>query len=158
MRIEKSELKYLFLSFILIAVMGILTNVSSIQAKISSWNPVTQFLTINLGLYAALFLLVKGFSVGSTGKKTWRGALGSILAFLSIDLIMPEYHVSIKEGLIAGGVFGASSTDYFFGYLLNHFIGLTGIALWVGVYFVSFTVLFLLGAFLIDNFIKNQIQ
>jgi hypothetical protein len=157
MKLEKSELKYLGLSYLLIIALAVVMGVKSIADSIDSWNPIMQFLILNIGIYFIVFFLIKGFSLGLGKKRLFAGALGSVFAFLSLDLLIPEYHINFAGQFLTGGQFSMSSTDYFMGYLYNHFLGISGTMLWILVYPVTFTILFFLGALLIDNFIKNQI-
>jgi hypothetical protein len=157
MKIEKSEIKYLFMSYIFIVLLAIISGVESIRNAVSIWNPVYQFLLLNLGLYFVFFFLIKGLSLGTGRHRVFVGAIGSVLAFMSLDLLLPEFHVAWNGTLIAGGIFGKSATDYFLGYLYSTLLNISGPLLWILVYPVTFTILFIIGAFLVDNFIKNQI-
>jgi hypothetical protein len=152
MSFEKSELKYLGFAVLAMIVLGIVINVPSINIAISGFNPIVQFLLLNLCLWFILFVAFKYISLGD--DFTWMGALGSLLMFAGVDLFLPEYHVTMN-GLIPGGVFGMSSTDYFFGYIFNTFFGISGFMLWVFVYPVMFVLIFGLGSLLFKNFIKN---
>jgi len=108
---QKSELIYLFLSIIGVTVLTSLILVPSFNTFISSLNPILQFLILNLGLYLIFILFIKGISLKK--KRIWEGALGTIVSFMAVDLILPEYH-ALPSGLIPGGLFGTSSVDYFF--------------------------------------------
>lgn len=153
-RISRQEWVYLGLALLSIGVLVIAVNTPAVNAKISGLSPIWQFLIMNIGLYVSLLFVAKGVALRKKRSMLARGTLGSMLSFLAIDLILPEFHVS-TTGLTVGGIFGASSTDYFFGYLYSTYLGLSGIALVVAVYVVTFAVLFLSGAYLIKNFIRT---
>lgn len=154
MPLEKTEVKYILISYIVILLLVLAINIEKIHEKIVNLDPILQFALLNLGLYFIFFFFIKGVASCKPLIKTFKGAFGSILGFMAIDLILPEYHVT-TEGLQIGGVFGGSATDYFFGYIYNHFLGITGTALVIFVYFVTFTILFGIGSILIKNFIKE---
>ena len=86
-------------------------------------------------------------------KHIWKGVLGTILGYMAFDIVLPEYHVGLN-GLVSGGIFGQSASDYFFGYIY-HGLGANGLFLVILTYPVTFTLLFVLGAILIKDFVKH---
>lgn len=151
-KIEKSEWTYLFFSAITIGFLAFVIINEKVKEYISSLNPIYQFVIMNLGIFFVFFFLIKFFATDREG--TWRGSLGAVMSFLAFDLVLPEYHVGLS-GLIDGGVFGASATDYFFGYLYSTFLGASGITLVLMVYVLTFVVLFGAGALLVKNFVEE---
>ena len=150
-KFEKSELKYLLFSSIIVFVLIIIIN-TPISSVISSFNPIIQFLLLNIGLYFTFFFFIKGISLN--GRWTWQFPLVSIIMFLAFDLILPEYHVTVSQGLIVGGVFGSSAIDYFFGYIYS-LIGATGWLLVFLTYLFTFVVLLFIESLLLKNFVEN---
>jgi hypothetical protein len=148
---EKREILYLILALVSMSLIAVAVNYQPLYDGISSLNPILQFIIINVGLYFVYFVLFK-FLVGEDDAPSWEGALGNYLIFFSMDLLMPEYHVSVAHGLIAGGIFGMSSSDYFLGYLL-HLLGASGWLLWILTYPVAFTILFVVGALMFKDFV-----
>jgi len=151
-KFEKSELKYLLFSSIIVFFLILIINVVPISSWISSFNPIIQFLLLNIGLYFTFFFFIKGLSLN--GRWTWQFPLVSIIMFLAFDLILPEYHVTVSQGLVVGGVFGASAIDYFFGYIYS-LIGATGWLLVFLTYLFTFVVLLFIEALLLKNFVEN---
>jgi hypothetical protein len=155
--LRKDEIIYLSLSLLVIGGLVFAINNLTISSWIDSINPIFQFLLLNLGVYVVFFLLAKFISkkkkdIGNILK----GSAGAILSFLALDLVLPEYHVTC-QGLVHGGVFGASASDYFFGYIWQ-FFGVNGCALPIVVYVVTFVILFITGALLMKDFYRNLIN
>lgn len=151
---EKSELKYILYSIIAIIVLMLLINVQAINKFISSWNPIFQFILINLGIYFFFFFFMKGIVLKDKG--VWKLSLATVITILATDLLLPEYHVTASQGLIVGGVFGASASDFFFGYLYSNIFGISkGIGLVLLTYPFTFAILISLGAIFYRNFIKE---
>ena len=73
---------------------------------------------------------------------------------MTIDLIFPEYHVTLAGELIKGGLFGRASTDYIFGYLWS-LVGIKGLMLWIMTYPITFVLLGGGSAILLRNFVKQ---
>lgn len=153
-RIQRSEWMYLFLAVLSIGCVVALINVPELTARISSLNPIWQFLLINLGLYASLFLIAKSVALRKSSWKLTKATLGGLCLWLALDTIFPEFHVNL-QGLQVGGIFGASATDYFFGYLYQQVLDLSGWALVVAVYVVTPVALLVTAAYLIKNFIRT---
>lgn len=151
-KFEKSELKYLLFSTIIVFILMLIININPISSLISSFNPVIQFLLLNIGLYFTFFFFIKGLSLN--GRWTWEFPLVSLIMFLAFDLILPEYHLTVANGLIVGGVFGASAIDYFFGYIYS-LLGATGWLLVLLTYVFTFAVLLFIEALLLKNFVEN---
>lgn len=153
-KIQKSEFKYLFLSILSISLLLFLINNEKIRSQISNLNPIFQFLLLNIGIYFVFFFFIKSLSLNKSIKPIIKGSLGSILGFIALDLVLPEYHVT-TSGLSVGGVFGASASDYFFGYIYQTFLGASGLFLVILTYIITFSILFFSGAYLIKNFVKS---
>jgi len=149
--LEKSEMIYLGLSLLVIIIIGFLTNIQKIQTKIHNLNPIIQFILVNVSLYFIFFVFFK--FVVSRKSAIWEASLANFLLVTSMDLILPPYQVTIK-GLIDSAIFSKSAIDYFFGYLYS-LIGIKGLLLWIFVYPLTFTVLFVLGALLFKDYIKR---
>ena len=149
---EKSEITYLILALLSMGALAFITNYVPAYNVISEWNPIWQFLLLNVGLYCVYFVLFK-FLVGEDDAPSWQGALGNYLIFFAMDILMPEYHVT-TGGLIAGGIFGKSASDYFVGYVLT-FLGASGWWLWILTYPIMFTVLFVVGALVFKDFVSQ---
>ena len=148
---EKSEILYLLLSLVGTGLLVFAILNSNINNYISSLNPILQFLILNLGMYIVFLLFFKGIALKK--RHMWRGVLGTLLGFMAFDLILPEYHVGIN-GLVTGGIFGKSASDYFFGYIYSQ-LGFSGTFLVILVYPMTFLMLFIIGAILIKNFVKK---
>lgn len=151
LKIEKSEWKYLAVSLVIIFGLVFVINNTITYTFISGLNPILQFLIMNVSLFLIFFLIAK-FISKKKGRMVWQGATGAILSFLALDLIMPEYHVSCS-GLTIGGIFGGSSSDYFFGYLFQN-IGVGGCALPILTYGM-FVILFIAGSLIMKDFYKK---
>jgi hypothetical protein len=158
--LEQSEVIFMVLSILVVFALVFSIINTTVNTWISSLNPLVQFLIFNLGLYAVFFLVIKGVALGK--KRVWEGAMGTVLGFMAFDIILPEYHVT-AQGLQTGGLFGASSSDYFFGYIyqalgvplnLNLF-GYQLPLLAIMVYVVTFVAMFLLGSYLIKDYVKE---
>lgn len=146
---EKSELKYLGLAYAFILALILIINVQGVYEAFDELNPVILFFLINGSIYAFLFMFAKSLALGKS--VAWKGALGGIFGYMAIALVSPEYHVT-SDGLVAGGIFGRGTVDYFFGYLISSFTSLnSGIWFPIVTYFVSFTILFGAFALLIKN-------
>ena len=148
---QKSEMIYLILAGLSILALTYIIIQQNINDYVSSLNPIVQFVIINLGMYIVFFLFLKGIALKS--KQTVLGALGGIISFMAIDLVMPEYHVGLS-GLVSGGIFGKSAIDYVFGYIYTG-LGFSGLTLVILVYPVTFAVLFIIGSILVKNFVKT---
>jgi hypothetical protein len=175
-RIEKSEYKYLILSAITAFIFTLIIMSNKVIGFLTGLNPVFQFLILNIGFYLVFFFFFKGIVLHK--KKMWKGVMGTVIGFIAVDLLLPEYHVTSK-GLVEGGLFGASASDYFFGYIyhilhidtlfaliinaviavINTFLAIPYItantALILLVYPITFIGLFILGAYLVKNFVHN---
>jgi len=159
-RINKPERMYLLVSVAITLILVLLFTNVMVQTKIGALNPIIQFLIFNLGVYFIFFFVIKGFALKS--KKVWSGALGTILGFMAFDIILPEYHIA-SNNLIAGGILGASASDYFFGYIYHSLgvpfsvtlFGLTIPILAILVYVLTFVALFIGASYLIKNFVKE---
>lgn len=157
--IQRKEIAYLLVSMFIIGVLVFIMNNLKTKTFIDNLNPIFQFLFVNLGLYAVFFLIAK--FIAKKGH-TLSGAIGGILSFLALDIVLPEYHVT-STGLVQGGLFGASASDYFFGYIYQA-IGIPSTQMlflpftWLqfSVYIITFAVLFLVGAFLVKDFFKSM--
>lgn len=150
----KQEIIYLILALSVISLLVWVSNYLPTFNFLSGLNPIAQFLILNLGLYFVFFFLIKFIVLKK--KHSFVGALGAIISFIAIDLILPDYHVT-THGLIVGSVFGASASDYFFGWIYQG-LGVPAVYLPFLVYVVTFAVLFILGAVLIKNFVKLMTQ
>lgn len=146
-KIKSNEWMYLAGALGIMFLLGILINVKSINNFVSNLSPIIQFIILNLGIYFIFFVV---FRFITSNRLSWKPSMASFLMFLSTDLILPEYHVTIS-GLIEGGIFGKSATDYFFGFVYSLF-GVSGFWLWLLVYPVTFAVIFIIGAFLFRDF------
>ena len=159
-RIEKTEWIYLLVSVVITLILVLLLTNLGVQTVISGLNPIWQFLIINLGVYFIFFFVIKGFALRS--RKVWVGALGTIMGFIAFDIILPEYHI-LKDSIVVGGLFGASASDYFFGYVYHSLgvpfsITIFGLAiplLAILVYVVTFVALFIGASYIIKNFVKK---
>jgi hypothetical protein len=152
-KISSSELKYMGISLFFLVLLVFITNNTITNSYITGLNPIMQFLLLNIGIYFIFFFFIKGVALKKKTAQILNGSLGSILGFIALDLVLPEYHVT-TTGLVIGGVFGASASDYFFGYIYT-LLGISGIALVIMVYVVTFLALFLLGSYLLKNFVKT---
>lgn len=152
--IEKSEIKYLLISLVVIGLLVLSMNVETIYGGLSGLNPIWQFLIFNLFLIVAFSFLIKGIALKEKFGAVFKGALGTIIGFVALDLIIPPFLVS-SQGLLEGGLYSQSASDYFFGYIYNHYLGISGILLPIMVYFVTFIVLFGIASLLIRNFVKK---
>lgn len=154
-RLEKSEIMYLIFSFVIATGLAIIINNQAVNTAISSWNPIAQFLILQVGIYVTLFGVLKFVAKGKRAAKfSWEGALSQVLIFLGVDLFLPPYQVSAIAGLQGGGVFAMSSNDYVLGYIFSS-MGASGWLLWILVYPISFAVLFLAGSFMFRDWVSR---
>lgn len=149
MKINKSERRFVGL---LLMLVGLLYIVLRTLPALEDTNPFVQFVILNLGIFFLVFIVIKAIALDK--KHIWKTSLGVVLGFLAIDIIIPEYHVTITGELLKGGVFGMSSTDYVIGYI-GQSIGFGGVFLWVWTYLVVFLALIIGAAYLEKNFVKN---
>jgi hypothetical protein len=152
--IEKPERRYLSLALLGTIVLYFLINYKLANDYISSLNPIAQFMILNLGVYLIFFFLFKGIALKS--KHIWKNVLGTMLLFIGVDLILPEYHVN-STGLIAGGIFGKSASDYFFGYIYQTYFHIPIWILSFMVYIVTSMGLLFIASLLLKNFVKNKL-
>ena len=148
-RIEKAELKYLGIALLVISVLLFMINNDTAYNYISSFSTLFQFAVVNLGIYFVFFFLIKYISLGAS--KVPEFSLGSIMVFIAMDLVLPEYHVN-THGLVVGGLFGVGATDYFFGSIYQY-MGFSGLGLVIMTYIVTFAVLFIGGAYIIKGLV-----
>lgn len=149
--IEKSEKIYLVLSLLFMALLSVLINVESIRNKISSLNPLWQFLIINIGTYFIFFVLFKFIAKGDS--PIWEVSIANVLIFMAMDLMQAPFAVT-AQGLQVGQVYGMSGLDYVIGYLYSS-AGITGWLLWVMVYPITFLILFIAGSLLFKDFVRR---
>lgn len=112
-----------------------------------------NFLVFNLGIMAMLTIYLKAATL-STGINI-RAALEYTFVVLSLDILLPAYHISFLKGeLIEGAVLGKTSTDYVFGVLAQN-IGLSGIFISIFTYILIPAILLFLAAKLSPNFVRR---
>lgn len=152
-KIELPELKYLGFCLLFILIFMIIIN--NFETSIDNLNPVIQFLLFNIGISFMFVFIFKAIAKKKKISRIIEGALASTISFISLDLILPEYHIN-SHGLIKGGLLGQASSDYFFGYVYQSIFNITnGLFLQILVYGVTFSLLVLLGSYLYKDFLKN---
>lgn len=122
--------------------------------QISSWNPVVQFVLVNLLTYFILFFIFKAVALNMGIFQLIMKSFGTVLAFLSLDIIQPEFHIGFNGVLNAGTAFGKASSDYFFGYIYSS-MGIHGFLLWLFVYPITCLALLVTYALIEKNFVKE---
>jgi hypothetical protein len=151
---ERSELVYIGL--LVVFALGLFCMLFFTNAKgfIDGLNPVLQFLILNLGVYFLIYFLFRAVALKKKLGTLVVGSLGAMTGVMSLDVLLPEYHVSVTGELIKGGIFGASASDYFFGYL-GSLIHIHGFWLWAWTYLLMAGLLIMATALLERNFVKK---
>lgn len=111
-----------------------------------------QFFVFNLGLYAFLFIFLK--SITTSTRVNLQGSFGLLSLFVAMDIFLPEYHLNTAGELIKGSLMGVSTSDYFFGYVIQG-LGVSGFLLYLAVYIATPLVLLFISSRLLPNFVKN---
>lgn len=149
--INKNELKYILGAGIFgFVFFGLLLD--NLIKRFAGASPMTQFIVFNIGIWVYFFIFLKSFSTSTSSSVG--SAIGLLFLFLALDIIMPEYHVTIDGKLTEGALLGASTSDYVAGYFLQG-IGLKGFFLYLGVYAVIPLILLLASAKILPNFVRK---
>lgn len=150
-KITKQEWKLIGGFSVIILILFSLFKFTKLFDWITTLNPVLQFLIVCLGIYGALFALINII----TSRKIANGiSLVALLTVLIVDVIKPDYHVTINGLLVKGGELGTATFDYSLGYIWQS-VGVSGVWLWICTYFISTLILLLVASYFGADLVKK---
>lgn len=152
--LERDELKYIGMA-VGFSLIWFLLALPFFVKTFDGNNPLLSFLLFNLGLTVILIFILKAFALGK--GVPIKEALGMLIIFVSLDLMVPPYAVSPSGELtsaITGPSLMQSASDYFVGFL-GQGLGIHGNLLFIFTYIIFPVLLLLLGSILVKNFVKN---
>lgn len=149
--INKQEIKYILYSGIFAFVWFLLV-LPQVVKFFDGKNPYLQFLLFNVGISIFFFLFLK--SITTSTSLNIKSSLGLLLLVMSLDTLLPDYHVGFNGELIIGTTLGASTSDYFFGSIAHQF-GLSGFLVYGFVYLIMPIILLFISSKLLPNFVRN---
>lgn len=147
MRLLDVEIKYIVFSAILQIALFLLV----LPNLPENMSPLVQFLVFNVGIFITLFVFLKSFVLKN--NLVTKGALGFLFLFIGSDILVPEYHVTIKGELLKGAILGAGSSDYILGMVFSLFS--TGMLTYILVYIFSPIIFYTASALVLKNFVKE---
>lgn len=149
--LNRNEIKYIIGAGIFgFVFFGLLLNY--LIKLVGDSNPVMQFAVFNVGIWLYFFIFLKSFSTSTSSSVG--SAIGLLLLFIALDIILPEYHVTMTGELVTGAILGASTSDYVAGYFLQS-VGIKGFFLYLGVYAILPIILLLGSAKILPNFVRR---
>lgn len=151
MTFKKSEIKYIAYAGIF-AFIWFVYLLPYITKLVDGNSPYLQFLIFNLGLYVFLFIFLKSQTTNTSINLT--NAFGLMCLFLALDIIMPEYHVTMSGQLVTGAGLGVSTSDYAVGLFATN-LGLKGFMVYLFTYLIAPLTLMLISAKIIPDFVKR---
>lgn len=149
---NKTELKYITIAGIASFVWFIFL-MPKLTAYFDGNNPFLQFLIFNMMLYAFFFIFLKIITTNLTFSL--KSSFGLTSLFLALDILLPEYHVSISGELVKGAVLGVSTSDYIVGLFGQTYLNLSGILLYGFTYLIAPIVLLIISAYILPNFVRR---
>ena len=152
----KQEFLYIGLLMVTITLFFMALYFDGVQKFIEGWNPIFQFLLLNLmililiNVVFKMIVLRKSFNL----RQHLPQMIGLILVTIGVDIVLPEYHVTVHGAFLHGPTFSMSAADYVMGYIWNS-LGLQGFLLWFFTYAISFLIFMGAGALLVKNIVKH---
>ena len=144
--VTQEEAVLLQRAIIFVVVLAVIVQI--IPETIATFPFFIQFLVVTVPFYFLLDALIGRFGRSVEGFLS-RKFLGILFLIASVDLISPAYLVTREGVLVTENVFSTATIDALF-YNIYSFFGITGLALHVLVYYVSFVVLLLIAVILLD--------
>ena len=154
MTINKKELKYILIS-VAFAIIYFFFVLPKLIETFDGNDPIAQFFIFNFGILVFFTIYLKSRTLGY--GINFAKSIEYLSIVLAIDIWLPEFHIGILTGeLIPGGILGLSTTDYFFGYIGQTFLHLSGILVSIWTYAIVPTILLYIAAKISkSNFVRN---
>jgi hypothetical protein len=152
----KQEIKFISLLMGTITIFFMMLYFDGIRNIIEGWNPYSQFILLNLSILIMINFVFKIFVLKN--KRPWHkqiiSSLGMVFVFLGIDLILPDFHLTLAGEFLTGPAFSMSSIDYVVAHFWNS-LGINGIILWFMTYPITFLIFMGIGAVLEKNIVEK---